>query len=38
MSMAMKSFYDTEKVPPRLYLYCDGGGDGKITNFKVKKV
>ena len=36
MSMAMTSFYDTENVPSRLYLDCDGGGDRKINNFKVK--
>ena len=38
LSKALSRIYtDDATVPPRLYLYTDGGGDRKNSNFKVQK-
>ena len=35
LSIALQSHF--QEIPPRVYLYADGSGDRKITNFKVQK-
>ena len=37
LSKVMEDFYGPENIPTCLYLYADGGGDKKITKFKVLK-
>ena len=37
VNTVLMSHYDSERFPSRIYLYTDGGGDRKNTNYKVQR-